>query len=177
MLFPYTESRRIALRTASDQDAPRVYDILFRLGRGNLPLIDTFVAAFGRGMSAGFLIQQRDTDDVVGFSSLSELTPAGHILAETHLVAGQSDEVRMDANALTANFAFSMWRTRKVYFHATETDVANLGFGGEHAAMVRTEAVLPDHTYFHGRLWDVHVLAIYRDQWDTHGVDLLKQIV
>jgi RimJ/RimL family protein N-acetyltransferase len=70
-----------------------------------------------------------------------------------------------------------MWRTRKVYFHAIEPGAASLGFGEKHTAVVREEAVLRDHTWFHGRTWDVTVLAIYRDDWDTHGVDLLTQIV
>jgi RimJ/RimL family protein N-acetyltransferase len=178
MLFPHTESRRIALRPATAADAPKVYDILFRLGRGALPMIDDFVGSFGRGMAATFLIHRKDTEELVGFSTLSELAPpAGHVRAEVNLIAGQPEEILTEASALTANFAFAMWRIRKVYFHATEASVASLGFGGEHSVLVRPEAVFPDHTYFHGRLWDVHVFAIYRDHWDTHGVDLLKQIV
>jgi RimJ/RimL family protein N-acetyltransferase len=183
MLFPHTETRRIALRPASAQDAPQAYDILFALGRGGLPMIDTFVDGFGRGMSACFMVHLKDDDaetaagDVVGLTTLSEPTPAGHLRADVNLVAGQPNGVRTDAGALTVNFAFAMWRTRKVYLHTTDASVESTGFIGEHAPMVRAEAVLPDHTYFHGRLWDVHVFAIYREDWDVQGVDLLKQLV
>lgn len=175
MLFPHTESRRIALQPAGAQDGRTVYDILLLRGHGGLPVLDVFLEKFGRGLSACFLVRRRDTDEVVGVSTLSELTPAGHLRAEVYLAGDQPDELLTDASALTVNFAFAMWRTRKVYFHATESSAAELGFGADYAAMVRAEAVLPEYTFFHGRLWDVHVFAIYREDWDAHGVDLLKQ--
>lgn len=176
MLFPHTESRKIELRPAGVKDAARVYEILFRLGHGGLPLLDRFTESFGRGLSASFLVHRKDSGDVVGFTTLSEPSVAGHLTAEVHL-GGQPDEVRRDAAALTVNFAFAMWRTRKVYFHATDPSPESVGFSGPYAAVVDAEAVLPKHTYFHGRVWDVHVLAIYRERWDEHGVDLVKNIV
>jgi hypothetical protein len=211
MLFPYTESRHVELRPAAASDAAAVYDLLFRLGLAGLSMIDTYVEQFGRGKSACFLVHRRDADGgsaLVGFSSLSDLTPAGHLQAEVRLLPGSGPDVVAEAHALTTNFAFSMWRTRKVYFHATDPDPAAIGFGARVAPpqtalpqtpqdalpqtllppagqpdgvaagpLVRAEAVLPAHTFFHGRLWDVHVLAVYREDWDVLGVDLLKQIV
>ncbi|MEU5553649.1 GNAT family protein [Micromonospora sp. NPDC047793] len=177
MLFPYLETRRISLRPATGKDAMKIYDILFRLGRVQLPMFEAFNESFGRGSSASFVIMRKDDGDVVGNATLSELSPAGHVRADVHVQAGEEEGVSADANALTANFAFSMWRTRKVYFHSTDPDPCSLGFGLEHSAMVQVEAVLTDYVYFYGRRWDVHILAMYRDQWNTLGVDLLKQIV
>jgi hypothetical protein len=178
MLFPYTESRRVTLRPAGPGDAAKAYEVLFRSGRGALPTVDRFVESFGRSMAACFLVERKDTGELAGFTTLSDLAqPAGHVRAEVNLLPGQSDEVRADATALTTNFAFAMWRVRKVYFHSTDPSATSLGLDGEHQAMVRTEAVFPDHAYFYGKLWDVHVFAIRRDDWDTRGVDLLKQIV
>lgn len=176
MLFPHTESSRIALRPAGAADARQAYDLLFQLGRSALPLVDTYMAAFGQGTIGCFMIQRKDTEEIVGFSTLSDLTPGGHLRIDVNMAAGQPAEMRTDAIALSVNFAFAMWRTRKVYFHSTEVGAESLGFAGKHAKMVREEAVLPDYAYFHGRLWDMHILAVYREQWDTHGVDLLKQI-
>jgi RimJ/RimL family protein N-acetyltransferase len=170
------ETRQIRLKPAGAADARLVYEILFRLGRGGLPLIDDFAESFGRATAAAFLLQNKDTQEIVGICTLAELAPpAGHVRAEVTLSAGQPEEFRLEATALITNFAFSMWRIRKVYFHSTDP-AESLGFAGEHSSMVRPEAVFPDHVYFYGRLWDVHVLAIYREQWDTLGVDLLKQI-
>ncbi|MGW0809535.1 GNAT family N-acetyltransferase [Nonomuraea sp. NPDC002799] len=176
MLFPHTESGQVELRPAGVKDAAKVYDILFRLGHGGLPLLDRYVEGFGRGLAACFLVHRKDTGETVGVSTLGELSMAGHLKAEVHL-AGEPEGIRRDTTALTVNFAFAMWRTRKVYLHATDPAVEELGFAGPHAAMVRAEAVLPKHTYFHGRVWDVHVFAVYREDWDEHGVDLVKNIV
>lgn len=177
MLFPHTESSRIVLRPAGVKDAPQAYEIQFQIGYANLPVIDEFVESFGQGFSGYFIIYRKDTDEPVGFSTISSLNSAGHVQVEVNLAPDEPGEFRTDAMALTTNIAFSMWRTRKVYFQTTEPEVAKLGFGSEHAAMVRAEAVLRDYVFFHGRVWDIHVYAIYRDDWDVHGVDLLKQIV
>jgi hypothetical protein len=76
MLFPHTESRRIALRPAGIQDAPRAYDILFRLGHAGLPIIDQYVDSFGKGLAACFLVHRKDTGDAVGLSTITSPTPA-----------------------------------------------------------------------------------------------------
>jgi RimJ/RimL family protein N-acetyltransferase len=177
MLFPYLETRRITLRPATAKDAFQIYDILFRLGRVPLPMFEAFNESFGRGCSASFVIIRKDTGEVAGHAALSELSPAGHVRADVSVRADEEPGVASDANALIANFAFAMWRTRKVYFHSTDPAPDSLGLGPEHTQMIRAEAVLGDYVYFYGKRWDVHIFAIYRDQWDTYGVDLLKQIV
>ncbi|MFF8791169.1 hypothetical protein [Streptomyces sp. NPDC015125] len=177
MLFPHTETRRVALRPAGSEDAVAAYQILFRLGSAGLPVLDTFVKTFGEGLSACFLVHRKDTDEVVGLSTISPLTPAGHVRIEVHLAGAENHELTGDVHALTAHFAFAMWRTRKVYLHRTSSDISAIGWGDAAAAVLRAEAVLPDHTYFHGRLWDVHIFAIHREDWNPHGAALLKQIV
>ncbi|MFK0295380.1 GNAT family N-acetyltransferase [Streptomyces sp. NPDC090442] len=176
MLFPHTETDRVHLRPAGPQDAPEAYRILFALGAAGLPLLDAFVKNFGEGLSACFLVHDKDTDEVVGLSTVSTATSAGHARIEVHLAGPAAAELAGDVHALTINFAFAMWRLRKVYVHRTSPDAAALGLGAATADLVRAEAVLPDHTYFHGRLWDVHLLAVHRDDWNTHGAPLLKQI-
>ncbi|GGP72970.1 GNAT family N-acetyltransferase [Streptomyces sp. L500] len=176
MLFPHTGTGRVELRPAGAGDAAAAYGILFRLGTAGLPVLDSYAKTFGQGLSACFLVHRVDTGEVVGLSTLSAPTPAGHMRLEVHL-AGDAGEFSGDVHALTVNFAFAMWRVRKVYIHRTSPDTTGIGFGAEHASLLRPEAVLPDHTYFHGRLWDVHVLAVHRTDWNTHGVELLEQIV
>ncbi|MFJ5675169.1 GNAT family N-acetyltransferase [Streptomyces sp. NPDC093097] len=177
MLFPHTETGRVALRPAGPQDATEAYRILFQLGAAGLPVLDTFVKNFGEGLSACFLVHRKDTDEVVGLSTVSTATPAGHVQVEVHLAGPEAAALAGDVHALTVNFAFAMWRVRKVYVHRTSPDTGALGFGAAGTDLVRPEAVLPDHTYFHGRLWDVHIFAVHRDDWNTHGVALLKQSV
>ncbi|MFF0744454.1 hypothetical protein ACFYVL_29040 [Streptomyces sp. NPDC004111] len=177
MLFPHTKSRRLALRAAGAEDAAQAYEILFRLGAPGLPLIDDYVKTFGERLAACFLLEDAQSGEVVGLSTLSTLTAAGHLRMEVSLASDRAAEFRTDAHALTANFAFSMWRTRKVYVHLHSADTSPVGFRDGHGPLLRPETVLPEHTFFHGELWDVHVHAIHRADWDTLGVDLLKQIV
>ncbi|MFE1174094.1 hypothetical protein [Streptomyces sp. NPDC058773] len=164
------------LRPASVTDAPDAYEILFQLGYCGLPTIDDYTASFGRGASAVFLVHRKDNDALAGLAVISDLNPAGHLKVEVNTAADQPAELTRDANALSTNFAFAMWRTRKVYFHTTRPSAEALAFGEEHAAMVQEEAVLQDYTFFHGRTWDMNVLAIRREDWDKHGVALLKKI-
>ncbi|MGW4377178.1 GNAT family N-acetyltransferase [Streptomyces albidoflavus] len=177
MLFPHTESRRVSLRPAGAEDAAAAYEILFRLGHPGLPLLDTFTSSFGEGLGACFLVHRKDTGAVVGFATLSSLQAAGHLRMEVSLASETAAEFTTEVHALTANFAFAMWRTRKVYVHLNSPDTSGIGFDGAHASLLTPEAVLPDHTYAHGSLRDVHLFAIHRRDWDTLGVDLLKQIV
>ncbi|KWT63839.1 hypothetical protein ADL21_00280 [Streptomyces albus subsp. albus] len=176
MLYPHTESRHVVLRPAGVSDAPTAYEILFQLGYGGLPTIDEYVAGFGRGMSAVFLVGRKGEAAAAGLAAISDANPAGHVRVEVNMAAGQPSELLRDATALTTNFAFSMWRTRKVYFHTIRASAEALAFDEKHSAMIRREAVLRDYTFFHGRVWDVNVFAIQREAWDEHGVDLLKQI-
>lgn len=167
----------VRLQPAVKDDAPSAYEVLFRIGHRSLPTLDRFSESFNLGVSANFLILDQENDAVVGISSLSDLSAAGNLEAQVHLAAGAPVERVRDAYALTTNFAFAMWRTRKIYFHTTENDPEDLGFGDLRPDLVTTEAVLPDHWYFHGRLWDVHVRSVRREQWDSHGAELISQIV
>lgn len=176
MLFPHTESRHVVLRPAGMSDAQDAYMILLRAGYRGLPTIDEYVASFGRGASAVFLVHGEDGGGPAGLATISALNPAGHLTVEVTMAADRPTESLRDATALCTNFAFSMWRTRKVYFHTTRTSAETLAFGDEYSAMIREEAVLRDYVFFHGRTWDVNVLSIRREEWDTHGVGLLKLI-
>lgn len=176
MLFPHTNSQRIELRPAGTEDAAQAYEILFRLGTPGLPLIDEFKATFGDRLSACFLVHRKDTGEAVGLSTLTTLQAAGHLRMEVSIASDAPAGIATDAHALTANFAFAMWRVRKVYLHLTSPDTSSTGLPDEHSALLRPEAVLPDHVFARGRLWDSHVFTIHRSDWDALGVDLLKQI-
>lgn len=176
MLYPHIATRRIRFRPATADDAPTTYDILFRNGRGALPMLDDYVAGFGEGLSACFMIHDVESGELLGFSTLSDLKPAGHLRAEVNLRLGVREDVRSEANALTVNFAFAMWRTRKVYFEVADPALARIGFGSHRKAM-RSEAVLPDYVFLHGKVQDVHVISYSRDDWDVHGLDFLRQVM
>ncbi|MET9294026.1 hypothetical protein [Streptomyces sp. NPDC003077] len=176
MLYPHIESRRIRLKPAGRDDAPAAYDILFRSGIGPLPMLDAYVEKFGAGLWACFMVHGTESDDLLGFSTLSELKPAGHLRAEVHLRPGTPEDVRSEVNALSVNFAFSMWRTRKVYFEVVDPTLARIGFG-HHTKAMRAEAVLPEYVFRYGKPQDVHVISYSRENWEAHGLDFVRHIV
>ncbi len=177
MLFPHVTGRRVALRPAAAADAKIVHDMKMLAGTGVVPLLDLFAATFTAGAAAAFVVTDRESGNDVAHTALLDFAPAGHVRVELVAPPGIEREAVADAAALTINFAFAMWPLQKVYWHATDHDLPAFGWSQTHAAMVRPQAVLAQHAYFHGRLWDVSVLAVSRDDWDIHGVDLVKQIV
>ncbi|MFF4616658.1 hypothetical protein [Nonomuraea jabiensis] len=177
MLFPHAESALIQLKPATVADGRAIYDVLFELGRVTLPTVDAYLDVFTRGVAAQFLVVNKGSGEVAGFTELSEATPAGHVQAAVNIRRGQDEKIAADAAVLTINFAFAMWRIRKVYFQTHEEGLASLGFSGERALLVRQEATLADHLYFQGRTWDMHIHSIRREQWDEQGVPLVKEIV
>ncbi|MFF1946127.1 hypothetical protein ACFVWF_28790 [Rhodococcus qingshengii] len=152
------------------------------MGTAGLSTLDVYAATFGRGLSAHFVMyrvnENSNTSDgpPCGICEVSALTPAGHLRIDTTVLPDTPIEVLRDANALAANFAFSMWRTRKVYFHTVDQDAAALGFG-DYPDLVRLEATLSDHRFVHGEIRDEHIFSVYRGVWDELGTDLIKQIV
>lgn len=182
MLYPHIDSRRVTLHPADAADATRAHSVLLSAGTTGLGTVDAYAATFGRGLSALFMAHRadRDTDGadgpLCGVCAVSALTPAGHLRVDTTVLPGTPIEVLGDANALAANFAFSMWRTRKVYFHAVDPDPAAFGLG-EYSELIRLEATLSDHRFVHGEVRDEHVFSVRRDDWDGLGTDLIKQIV
>ncbi|MFI7443479.1 GNAT family N-acetyltransferase [Nonomuraea indica] len=176
MPHPHLETIRTRLRPAGEEDVPRLYDVLARLGLHSLPTPSAFAEQHRQGAEAQFAIHVRPSDDVIGFSSLQHLNRAGHIQvgiftdpALSKLGAGA------EAMMLTVNYAFATWEhVRKVYFSTTEASLRDLGRG---MSLVPREAVIPEHLFFQGRLWDVHFYAITRESWEESGARIVDRMV
>ena len=186
VLFPHVETRRVRLRPATASDGTDNYELFLRNGMNNLPNLDMWLAAYSRDLAAHsaysrdlaghFVIQQRRDGADVGFGGLSELSPAGHCEVGLYTDLAKADVgIGAEATLLFINYAFATWRVRKVYMRTTDAAVGF--FGGTLAAISRKEAVLPQHQYFRGRLWDVYLYAVYREAWDERGAALVERLV
>jgi RimJ/RimL family protein N-acetyltransferase len=165
----------VLLRPATKADGPGFYALLLRLGIASLPRQDVFVAGYDRDFAASFAICSRSDGEVRGYASLFELDPAGHVQVGvcTDPTAGEPG-LGAEAALLTINFAFSMWNIRKVYIRTTAASISR--FGGTTAAIARKEAVLTEHMFFQGQLWDVHIFAIYRQDWIGAGKQIVERL-
>ncbi|MGP3912342.1 GNAT family N-acetyltransferase [Nonomuraea sp. 10N515B] len=176
MLSPHVETQRTALRPAGAADGTAVYELLLRLGHHSLPTLDTFLGTFDENVDALFAIQSRHGGDTVGYGSLHQLDPAGHIQIGIFTDTARARfGVGGEAMMLLVNYAFATWeQVRKVYFLTTD---ASLDSFGAALANVPREATFPQHSYFAGQLWDIHWYAIYREQWETEGALILDRLV
>ncbi|TDD37563.1 N-acetyltransferase [Actinomadura sp. KC06] len=175
LFFPYLETKRIRLVPAAEQDARILYGLLLRLGMASLPTLDEFMKATAGGVAARFLVQRQDDGETVGYSSLHQMVPAaGHVEAGIYL---DPEHIRSglgaEASTLTLNYAFATWNVRKVYFQTTEASFDDFG---PLLDVLTKEAVLPNHVFFRGRLWDVHIYAVYREEWEQTGETFVSRL-
>jgi RimJ/RimL family protein N-acetyltransferase len=172
MLFPYVQTKRTALRPAHSGDGPTVYETLQKAGVTTLPERAAFDREHAGNLAAQFFVEQRG--QVVGLTSLRDLDQTGqHVRAEILTDTGRGRMgVGAEVTLMTLNYAFAMWNVRKVYFWTT--DAGSLTGPPQ---LVRKEATLPSHAVRDGELSDVHVFAIYREDWQEHGAKLLTRLV
>jgi len=175
VLFPHTKTRRTLLRHANPPEGVTAHDLLLKAELNDLPSAEVFGALYSKEVSAQFLVERRDTDRVVGYVSFHHLDLSGQHMRASFLtdpaVAGNG--LGAEVTLMTINYAFAMWNVRKIYFWTTETDfdVFRTAFNAAHK-----EATLPEHLYDRGVLRDVHIYAVYREQWEEHGAELLNKL-
>ena len=161
------------------ENVPILYDLLMKLGLESLPSVDDFAREYLLAMEHSIEmieVSLKKTGEIVGFGSIKEHDPAGHaklgiFMDSERLPVGVGAEAMM----MLVNYSFATWDDlRKVYAVTTEASLKS--FGSALAASPR-EALLSDHMYFQGRLWDLHYYSVSRSAWISHGMPLLDRIV
>ncbi|MET7395847.1 GNAT family protein [Dactylosporangium sp. NPDC005572] len=174
MIFPHTVSRRVELRPASMRDHSLFLDTLLRTGLESFRPAATTAGMF-RILDAAFLVCRRDGEEVLGFSTLHGLDPAGHIRCGIYLDRSRARlGIGSEAIHLLLNYAFAMFNVEKVVAQTTEASFSAFGLtlGGS-----QIRSVLSDHLYFRGTLWDLHTFQIERHEWERHVDDNLGNIL
>ena len=171
--FPYTEGRQVRLRPGSTADGPDCYRLTLRIAVGAMPDEAHFLNTLKATADAFFAIVSKEDGAVIGYTSLADLDPAGHVRLLVWAEQGL-DGPAAEAALLTINYAFAMWAIRKVYVHVT--DASHDFLGPALTPIARLEAALPDHEFFRGQVWEVRVLAIYRDDWLRLGKPLADRL-
>ncbi|MFF8786369.1 GNAT family N-acetyltransferase [Streptomyces sp. NPDC015125] len=124
---------------------------------------------------AAFLVTRRSSGDLLGFSTLHGLDPAGHVSAGVYLDPHRARlGVGSEAIYLTINYAFAMFDVDKVIAQTTEATFGSVGLNSEKSAATR---VLRDYLYFRGRHWDLHTFQTERSEWERHVDDALGDVL
>ncbi|WP_028193154.1 GNAT family N-acetyltransferase [Salinispora pacifica] len=168
MIFPHTESRRIALQPASTGDSSLFMQTLLRTGLESFRPAASTVGMF-KILNAAFLVLNRSSDDVLGFATLHGLDPAGHLRCGIYLDPPKTRfGIGAEATNLLLNYAFACFNIDRVVAQTTEASFDAFGLGHGDG---RERQVLAEHLWFRGQLWDLHTFQIRRDEWEEH-VDL-----
>lgn len=176
--FPHVVSPLVELVSTKVRFRDAVLDDLLERGLSGLPSRDVFTALWPQphgGVSGQFLIRPKGTDEVAGLVSFHYRALNGRHVSCSFAV----DPSRIDtpalthAHALAVNYAFAMWNLRKVNFWTVEESLPLQSVCSE----VVKEGTLTEYLLDEGRLRDVHVFAVFRDDWDQEGAGYVEGIV
>ncbi|WP_121188204.1 GNAT family N-acetyltransferase [Nocardiopsis sp. Huas11] len=180
MLTLHLETPRITFRAMQEESVPELYNLLMKLGLESLPSLDEYTEGYRKVVEDGLVemieIELKQTGETVGFGSIREHDPAGHVKLgiftdSERLPVGVGAEAMM----MLVNYSFATWEDlRKVYAMTTEASLKS--FSSALATSPR-EALLSEQMYFQGRAWDLHYFSVTRSSWTAHGRPILDRIV
>lgn len=179
MLTLHLETPRISFRAMKEENISVLYGLLIKLGLESLPSLDEYARAYSvvteRSLVEMIEIELKKTGEIVGFGSIREHDPAGHVKLGIFTDAEKLPVgVGAEAMMMLVNYSFAKWEyLRKVYAMTTEASLKSFG-----SALVTSprEALLSDHMYFQGRSWDLHYYSVTRSDWIAHGRPILDRI-
>jgi hypothetical protein len=191
VLFPHTAAAGIELRATAPSTGRQVYARLSALGLTGIPPEDEFAAGSlwpgrpfveipGRFTAerpappAHFSVVHSGDGREIGHAALCEVSPhAGHAKACVAVDTAAAGGALAAATVLTVNYAFAVWRLRKVYLWTTGRTVPGLADVPDAAV---EEAVLPDHVLVGGERRPARVFAVYRERWDATGAPAAERL-
>ncbi|MGH9920757.1 MAG: GNAT family N-acetyltransferase [Nitrososphaerales archaeon] len=165
----------MALRPIEPSDIPLLYRAALDPSqsyrwrfRGTTPSLEQFADALYRGTLGQFAVIDRSTGSLHGLVVLYNSMPeAGWAYIAFQRV--QNEEVRtghmMVGGCLLLDYAFKNWALRKIY--AEIPDYNYQALIGSTGLPVTKEGCFHDHVYFGGQYHDLHVIAIYRETWES----------
>lgn len=176
MIFPHVQSRNAALNVARTMDTAGIHRLLSDMGVPGLPgtgALGELLPTDPAGFAAQFRIGPPGGGTAFGFSVLHGLSAQNqHVHAGLFGCAGREGPM-LEAGALTVNYAFSMWNLRKIYFWTLDERVRPLA---ECPVPLHREGTLVEYVSDEGRLRDVNIFALYRQEWVADGLEFVEEI-
>jgi RimJ/RimL family protein N-acetyltransferase len=135
--------------------------------RGSTPGPGEFAQVAWNGMLVQFIVEDRRSGERIGLANAYRpdfrhgFVSIGFILAPDARALGWP----LEGVALLVDYLFRLWAFRKLYFEALEFNATD--FESAIGRYVVEEGRLRMHEYYDGRYWDVCVLALYREAWNS----------
>ena len=127
-------------------------------------------------MLAQFLITRKRTGDPIGQVTAynanlrNRSVYFGMLIDPALMGAGWTSE----AGALFLNYLFTIWDFRKIYIETIDFNFSNFASGI--GRFFQEEGCLKENDFFNGRYWDMHILALYRRDWERVAAKYLSQL-
>ena len=158
---------------------PSDYEYLYRLvtrpevgyrwrTQGSTPNPAAFPETLWRDVLVQFLAEDRATgapvglvtcfaaNDREGFAHVGTVADPGYV----------HSGIVLAPFALLLNYVFTVWNFRKLYMESAHYNFVNIRSG--EGTFFREEGRLRDHHFYRDRYWDLHILAIYREDWERN---------
>lgn len=177
MLHPHLETKRIRfIPMRGSEDGEELYHLLTRLGIMSLPHLDAFLEGYGQGSEHIFVVESVRTGQNLGYATLQQLNPAGHVQGGVFLDLDEASVgMGIDVSTLLVNYSFASWdHLRKIYFLTTDASTGRFGGG---LAGANLEGTMRDHLYFQGRHWDLYYYSLAREEWIGSGAGFLERLL
>jgi RimJ/RimL family protein N-acetyltransferase len=156
--------------------APQYMEFLYQLATneengfrwllaGMVPPADVFQQNLWKGVMTQFVVVVRSNSAPIGvvIAYNPEINHGFAYLGADFAPHVQGAGIAIEAVELFVEYMFSTYNLRKLYLEVPEYNLGAMvnGVGG----ILREEGILREHTYYRGRYWDRHLLALYRDQF------------
>jgi RimJ/RimL family protein N-acetyltransferase len=141
--------------------------------RGATPPPEVWAQGMGQGVLAQFLVVRNDTNVPVGMVVLynADFQHRFAYLAVMNFQANMPSPMMMTGVILFVEYVFRCWDFRKLYVETAEFNYRQFRSGT--GRMLTHEGTLKDHFFYDGRYWDEHILALYREHWESDSGPLL----
>lgn len=136
---------------------------------GTVPRRDVYEQNFWQGILAQFVVVERSSSAMIGhvLAYNADLNYGIAYVAAAMISQVARSGAGIEAIDLFVSHLFGSFRLRKLYFEVPEYNLPQ--FGSAVGTLLRREGELAEHSYYNGQFWSQHVLALYRDDYETIG--------
>ena len=171
------------LRPVGQSDYAYLYDLSLHAEnlarwryRSATPSPESFVVDLWNGVLAQFVIESAATRERAGLAVAYNADAAnGTVFLGVVLDPAHRRKVwPIEGVLLFLDYLFRNWALRKVYAESPEYCAQQFASGSRW--LFQEEGRLREHQYHQGRYWDYIHFALYRESWETTGVELLQRV-
>lgn len=177
------DSRRITLRPVLPSDYGFLYEMSTAPGqfvhwrfRGQQPAFEEFVRLLHADVFRQYVVVRKRDGARLGLAVCYQATFRNRFarLALQGVRDVWGTGALMEAGRVFVDFLLECYDFEKLYAECPSFNMPSFqsGIGG----LFVEEGCLRGHERFLGRSWDVHLLALYREQWNRRGPDIQERI-